>query len=94
MKTTWHPSRCRTPLIGTRVVCGTSETIDSLVPSRRFIRVDLPTFARPASATKPLRNPSGAASPEGAPAPTSGSLLSIGFTSLPPRAERAAAARP
>src|SRR5437867_5708246 len=59
MNTTWSPGRCRTPRTGKRVVCGTSDTIDTFAPTRRFIRVDLPTLARPASATKPQRDPSG-----------------------------------
>src|SRR5437773_12077321 len=61
MKTTWQVSRCRTPRTGKRVVWGTAETIDSFEPTRWFIRVDLPTFARPAMATNPLVKPGGAA---------------------------------
>src|SRR6266850_1058767 len=58
MKMTWSPGRCRMPRTGKRVVCGTSETIDSFDPTRRFIRVDLPTLARPTRATKPQRDAS------------------------------------
>src|SRR5919198_661229 len=38
-----------------RVVCGLSETIATLPPQSAFTSVDLPTFGRPATATKPLR---------------------------------------
>ena len=37
-----------------RVVCGLSETIATLPPQSAFTSVDLPTFGRPATATKPL----------------------------------------
>src|SRR5881296_4322182 len=57
MKTTWRSLRCRMPRTGKRVVCGTSDTMDSFAPTMRFIRVDLPTLARPARATNPQRNP-------------------------------------
>ena len=36
-----------------RVVCGLSETIATLPPQSAFTSVDLPTFGRPATATKP-----------------------------------------
>ncbi len=36
------------------VVCGLSETIATLPPQSAFTSVDLPTFGRPATATKPL----------------------------------------
>ena len=44
-----------TPRIARRVVCGLSETIATLRPTIALTSVDLPTFGRPASATKPLR---------------------------------------
>src|SRR5213076_1330573 len=37
-----------------RVVCGLSETITTLPPQSALTSVDLPTFGRPATATKPL----------------------------------------
>ena len=42
-----------TPRIWWRVVCGLSETIATFVPVSAFTSVDLPTFGRPATATKP-----------------------------------------
>src|SRR2546426_2051716 len=47
------PLRC-TPRIARRVVCARSETIATFSPTIRFTSVDLPTFGRPARATKPL----------------------------------------
>ena len=44
-----------TPRIARRVVCGLSETIATLWPTIALTSVDLPTFGRPASATKPER---------------------------------------
>src|SRR3954465_11334062 len=44
-----------TPRMARRVVWGLSETIATLRPTMPFTSVDLPTFGRPASATKPLR---------------------------------------
>src|SRR6266516_974485 len=38
------------------VVCGLSDTIATFSPTRRFTRVDLPTFGRPTTATSPDRN--------------------------------------
>ena len=46
-------SRVATPRIARRVVCGLSETIATLRPTIALTSVDLPTFGRPASATKP-----------------------------------------
>src|SRR6185295_19197352 len=66
MNTIWSPGRCRTPRTGNRVVCGTSDTIDTFDPTRRFIRVDLPTLARPTSATNPQRDASAFTSGSGA----------------------------
>jgi hypothetical protein len=43
------------PKIRRRVVCGLSETIATLPPASALTSVDLPTFGRPATATKPLR---------------------------------------
>ena len=53
--TNWAPGRCLTPRIRVRVVCGLSETIDTLRPTIAFSIVDLPTFGRPTIATKPER---------------------------------------
>jgi hypothetical protein len=44
-----------TPRIARRVVCGLSETIAIFAPTIALARVYLPTFGRPASATKPER---------------------------------------
>src|SRR3954453_2200419 len=44
-----------TPRVARRVVCGLSETMAILRPTIALTIVDLPTFGRPASATKPLR---------------------------------------
>ena len=44
----------RDPCTRCRVVCGLSETIATLPPQSALTSVDLPTFGRPASATKPL----------------------------------------
>ncbi len=44
-----------TPRIARRVVCGRTETIATCEPTRALTRVDLPTFGRPASPTKPER---------------------------------------
>src|ERR1041385_8215488 len=41
------------PWIRRRVVCGLSETIATLPPASALTSVDLPTFGRPATATKP-----------------------------------------
>src|SRR5690554_2751229 len=49
------------------VVCGLSETIEIFCPSREFNSVDLPTFGRPITATKPDRNLLIASSPLGSP---------------------------
>ena len=43
------------PRIARRVVCGLSETIATFAPTSAFTSVDLPTFGRPATATKPGR---------------------------------------
>ena len=55
----------RTPRIARRVVCGRSETIATLPPTIALTSVDLPTFGRPASATKPLRVSAASGSPAG-----------------------------
>src|SRR3954464_15803629 len=44
------------PITRRRVVCGLSEVIATLPPASAFTSVDLPTFGRPATATKPLFN--------------------------------------
>ncbi len=59
--------RIATPRIARRVVCGLSETIATFSPTIALTSVDLPTFGRPASATKPERR----AEPAGGP-PTGG----------------------
>ena len=51
--TSWWSAVVATPRIARRVVCGLSETIATFRPTRPFTSVDLPTFGRPASATKP-----------------------------------------
>src|SRR4028119_1305835 len=43
--------------MGLRVVWGRGEVIETFVPTSRFTRVDLPTFGRPTTATKPLLKP-------------------------------------
>ena len=57
--------RCTIPRIARLVVCGRLLVIATLVPTRAFIRVDLPTFGRPTKQAKPDRN-------SGWPAPASG----------------------
>ena len=57
--TIWVAGRLRTPRIWWRVVCGLSETIETLWPRMRLSSVDLPTLGRPTRDTKPERNPSG-----------------------------------
>src|SRR5919199_485856 len=42
------------PKMRLRVVCGLSDTIATFPPQSAFTSVDLPTFGRPATATKPL----------------------------------------
>src|SRR5215212_9927631 len=53
-KTAWYPSPLRIPRMGPRVVWGRGEVIETLAPTSRLTRVDLPTFGRPSTATKPL----------------------------------------
>ena len=63
----WKPGRsastsCQsspfaTPKMRRRVVCGLSETIATFPPASAFTSVDLPTFGRPATATKPDLHP-------------------------------------
>src|SRR5215210_4380131 len=43
--------------MGLRVVWGLGEVIETFVPTSRLTRVDLPTFGRPTTATKPLLKP-------------------------------------
>ena len=50
-----HRRPVATPRIARRVVCGLSETIATLRPTIALTSVDLPTFGRPARATKPAR---------------------------------------
>jgi len=49
-------SSVRTPRTCVRVVCGRSETIDTLRPTSWFKSVDLPTLGRPTIETNPERN--------------------------------------
>ena len=60
VSTSCTSSRVATPRIARRVVWGLSETIATLRPTIALTSVDLPTFGRPASATKPDRVPSSA----------------------------------
>src|SRR4051794_19776096 len=53
--TSCHSGVVATPRIARRVVWGLSETIATLRPTIALTSVDLPTFGRPASATKPDR---------------------------------------
>src|SRR4051812_8095512 len=53
--TIWWSAPVATPRIARRVVCGLSETIATLRPTSPLTSVDLPTFGRPATATKPDR---------------------------------------
>ena len=50
------PGRFTTARMRLRVVWGLSETIATFWPTSRFTRVDLPTFGRPTTVTKPARN--------------------------------------
>src|SRR5215211_1847449 len=71
-RTSCQSSPDATPRISRRVVWGLSDTIATLPPTIRFTSVDLPTFGRPAMATKPERvtgrgapEPAGRAYPRG-----------------------------
>src|SRR5690606_936130 len=46
----------RIPRMRCRVVCGRGVTMLTFVPTSALISVDLPTFGRPTTATKPARN--------------------------------------
>src|SRR5262245_65146461 len=52
--TSWESAPFAMPKMRLRVVCGLSDTMATLAPQRAFTSVDLPTFGRPATATKPL----------------------------------------
>ena len=52
---TWQRSRIVMPMTRRRVVCTLGETIETLVPTSRLSRVDLPTLGAPMIATKPAR---------------------------------------
>ena len=54
------------PKMRRRVVCGLSETIATLPPQSALTSVDLPTFGRPATATKPDFSPEGSRCPAAA----------------------------
>ena len=41
------------PLITSLVVCGLKETMDTLLPTRLFTKVDLPTLGLPTTQTNP-----------------------------------------
>ena len=51
MKTIWASGSVTTPSTRSRVVCGFFEVIETFSPIRWLIRVDLPTFGRPMTAT-------------------------------------------
>src|SRR5256884_1944182 len=55
--TAWASGRLSTPRTWVRVVWGLSDTIETLVPTILFTRVDLPTLGRPTSVTKPDLTP-------------------------------------
>ena len=55
--TTWASGRLRIPRTRWRVVCGLSETIDTLAPQIALTSDDLPTFGRPTIVTNPERTP-------------------------------------
>ena len=63
------------PSTGPRVVCALWVTMATLAPTSALIRVDLPLFGAPISATKPQRLP--------APARASSRLLSVMVGRLP-----------
>ena len=52
-KTSWASGRLRMPRTRWRVVCGLSETIDTLAPQMALTSDDLPTFGRPTNVTNP-----------------------------------------
>ncbi len=54
-KMTCASSRVRIPMMRLRVVCGLGDTIATFCPTNWLINVDLPTFGRPITATKPER---------------------------------------
>ncbi len=60
MITSWASGRWTMPRIARRVVCGRLLVIATLLPTRAFIRVDLPTLGRPAKLAKPDLNSPGA----------------------------------
>ena len=51
--TSWKSGPPTTPLMRRRVVCGWSETMLTLLPTRRLTSVDLPTLGRPSRAMNP-----------------------------------------
>src|SRR6185437_9647201 len=54
--TSWASARLTIPRIARRVVCGLSLVIATLVPTRAFVRVDLPVLGRPTKQPNPERN--------------------------------------
>jgi hypothetical protein len=56
MMTSCASGRCTTPRIARLVVCGRLLVIATLVPTRAFMSVDLPTFGRPAKQANPDLN--------------------------------------
>ncbi len=53
MNTTWASGPFQTPRTWLRVVCGRSETIETLVPTSWLSRVDFPTLGRPTNVAMP-----------------------------------------
>ena len=51
----WPSARFTTPRRTRRVVCGRSEVMATLRPTRALVRVDLPALGRPTRQTNPLR---------------------------------------
>src|SRR3712207_540667 len=59
ISTSWASSRCTIPRIACRVVCGLDDAMAILLPTRAFVRVDLPALGRPTKQAKPERKPAG-----------------------------------
>src|SRR6185503_14162266 len=55
MKAIWPAGRVTMPVTRWRVVCALADVMLTLVPTRRFSSVDLPTLGRPTIATAPAR---------------------------------------
>jgi len=52
---TWALPMSAMPRTGPRVVCALWVTMETLAPTSALVRVDLPLFGAPISATKPQR---------------------------------------